>query len=348
MNLFDRPEAHRQIAELEAQTEQPDFWKDKQASQALIQKLNQLKSPLEQLKSLSSQESDLQALFELLAESPEEDSLAQELSQALKAFTKQVQSLDQKLLLSGKYDFNSALFTINAGAGGTDAQDWAEILLRMYKRWMENRGFEIEILELSMGEEAGIKGVTLSVKGEYAYGLLKAERGIHRLVRISPFNANGKRQTSFASVEVIPEIEADLTVQIRTEDLRVDTFRASGAGGQHINKTDSAVRITHIPTGIVVACQTQRSQIQNRETAMRMLSARLMQMMEEQHAQHLSELRGDLKDNAWGHQIRSYVFHPYQMVKDHRTEFESNRLQEVLDGDLDPFIEAMLRKKDGV
>ncbi len=246
------------------------------------------------------------------------------------------------LKLSGAYDKENCIISINAGAGGTDAQDWAEMLLRMYLRFCEKQGFSTETVDISPGEEAGIKSATIIIKGLYAYGYLKSEKGVHRLVRISPFNANGKRQTSFASIEIIPEIPLPKEVDINPEDLRIETCRASGAGGQHINKTDSAVRIIHLPTGLVVKCQNGRSQVQNKETAMRILYAKLKQLQLEQHKEKISELKGDQKDIAWGNQIRSYVFHPYSMVKDHRLDTETSDVQSVMDGDIMKFIEAFL------
>ena len=246
------------------------------------------------------------------------------------------------MLLSGEYDKNNAILTLHVGVGGTDANDWTEMLLRMYTRWCEKRGFSVETLELIQGEEAGIKSVTLSVKGEFAYGYLKAEKGIHRLVRISPYNANGKRQTSFASVEVLPELTKNQDIEIKQDDLKIDTYRASGAGGQHVNKTESAVRITHIPTGIVVQCQNERSQISNRETAMNMLKSKLIELKERAHKEKIEDLTGELKDMGWGNQIRSYVFHPYNMVKDHRTGEETSNVQAVMDGEIDSFINSYL------
>ncbi len=342
--FFDNPDIDRQIASLEEKTNTPEFWKNQRAAQGVIDQINALKMPKQKIAELAIIESDIEALLELLS-THEDAAMQAELEQKLKTYTQAIHTLDIQLLLSGKYDNHPALFSINAGAGGTDAQDWAQMLLRMYVRFFERKGWQVETLELSPGEEAGIKGATLLVKGPFAFGFLKSEKGVHRLVRISPFNANDKRQTSFAAVEVIPEIEKDLSVEIRPEDLKVDTFRASGAGGQHINKTDSAVRMTHLPTGIVVSCQTQRSQIQNRETAMTMLASKLVQLMEEQHAAQVSELKGVETQNAWGHQIRSYVFHPYSLVKDHRTDYETSNVQGVMDGDLDEFIDAYLRQK---
>ncbi len=250
-----------------------------------------------------------------------------------------------ELLLNGPYDKNNAILEIHSGAGGTESQDWASMLLRMYTRWAEKKGYQVEILDYLAGEEAGIKSVTLLIKGHNAYGYLKAEKGIHRLVRISPFDASGRRHTSFASCEVIPEINDDIEIEIRPEDIRVDTFRASGAGGQHVNKTSSAVRITHIPTGIVVSSQAQRSQIQNREQAMKMLRAKLYQKQLEEQEKQLAEIRGEQKEIGWGSQIRSYVFHPYSMVKDHRTNVETGNVQAVLDGEIDEFIDAYLRSQ---
>ena len=251
-----------------------------------------------------------------------------------------------KILLSGEYDKNNAIVTLHVGVGGTDANDWTEMLLRMYTRWCESKSYSVETIDLIAGDEAGIKSVTLKVTGEYAYGYLKAEKGIHRLVRISPYNANGKRQTSFASMEVIPELTKEQDITIRPEDLKVDTYRASGAGGQHINKTDSAVRITHIPTGIVVQCQNERSQLSNRETAMEMLKSKLVELKERAHKEKIEDLTGELKDMGWGSQIRSYVFHPYSMVKDHRTNVETSNVNGVMDGDIDMFINAFLKQPD--
>lgn len=251
-----------------------------------------------------------------------------------------------KILLSGEYDKNNAIVTLHVGVGGTDANDWTEMLLRMYTRWCENKGYSVETIDLIAGDEAGIKSVTLKVTGEYVYGYLKAEKGIHRLVRISPYNANGKRQTSFASMEVLPELTKEQDITIRPDDLKVDTYRSSGSGGQHINKTDSAVRITHIPTGIVVQCQNERSQFSNRETAMEMLKSKLVELKERAHKEKIEDLTGELKDMGWGSQIRSYVFHPYSMVKDHRTNVETSNVNGVMDGDIDLFINAFLKQSD--
>ena len=265
-----------------------------------------------------------------------------EIISSVKFLEKEIEDYKIEMLLSGEYDKNNAILTLHVGVGGTDANDWTEMLLRMYTRWCEKRGFSVETLELIQGEEAGIKSVTLSVKGEFAYGYLKAEKGIHRLVRISPYNANGKRQTSFASVEVLPELTKNQDIDIKQDDLKIDTYRASGAGGQHVNKTESAVRITHIPTGIVVQCQNERSQISNRETAMNMLKSKLIELKERAHKEKIEDLTGELKDMGWGNQIRSYVFHPYNMVKDHRTGEETSNVQAVMDGEIDSFINSYL------
>jgi peptide chain release factor 2 len=268
------------------------------------------------------------------------------LAALLAALREKIKALDLQLKLSGAHDQTDAILTINSGAGGTDAQDWAEMLLRMYLRFAEQQGFAAEVIDISAGEEAGLKSATVLLRGAYAYGYLKAEKGVHRLVRISPFNANGKRQTSFASVDVVPQLAMNETVEINPADLRVDTFRSSGAGGQHINKTDSAVRITHLPTGLVVQCQNRRSQIQNRDTALRVLQARLLTLQEAQHKAKISEIQGEQKDIAWGNQIRSYVFHPYSLVKDHRLNVETANVQKVMDGDIMLFIEAYLKPKE--
>jgi peptide chain release factor 2 len=285
------------------------------------------------------------SLIELSIEE-KDDSSEKEIGVSLDKLNDQINSLNILLKLAGEHDKANAIMTINAGAGGTDAQDWAEMLMRMYLRFCEQHGFATEIVEISAGDEAGIKSATIIVNGLYAYGYLKAERGVHRLVRLSPFNANNKRQTSFASIEAIPEINDDQVVEINPDDLRVDTYRASGAGGQHINKTDSAVRITHLPTGEVAQCQSGRSQIQNRETAMRILYAKLQKLLEEQKKQEISELKGEQKQISWGNQIRSYVFHPYSMVKDHRLGVETSNVQKVMDGDIMPFIESYLNNKE--
>ena len=288
---------------------------------------------------------DIEVLNELMEE--EDNESAKEIISDIRNIEKEVNAYKIEMLLSGEYDNNNAILTLHVGVGGADANDWTEMLLRMYTRWCDKKGYSVETLDMLPGDEAGIKSVTLSVKGEHAYGYLKAEKGIHRLVRISPFNANGKRQTSFASVEVLPELTKQQDIDIKADDLKVDTFRSSGAGGQHINKTESAIRITHIPTGIVVQCQNERSQFSNRETAMSMLKSKLIELKERAHKDKIEDLTGELKDMGWGSQIRSYVFHPYSMVKDHRTNIETANVNGVMDGDLDMFINGFLSQNSG-
>lgn len=291
---------------------------------------------------------DLTALYELAMEE-EDDSLEPEVEEGVKALQAKFEKLELEILLSGQYDRNNAILTLHAGAGGTEAQDWVSMLYRMYIRWAERRGYKVETMDLLPGDEAGIKSVTISIAGENAYGYSKSEKGVHRLVRISPFDASGRRHTSFASVDVIPEVdEDDSEIKIDPDDLRVDTYRSSGAGGQHVNKTSSAIRITHIPTGIVVACQSERSQIQNRAYAMRVLHAKLLELKRRQQEEEISEIRGEQQEIAWGSQIRSYVFHPYNMVKDHRTNVETANVLAVMDGEIDDFIAAYLQKTKNV
>lgn len=278
-----------------------------------------------------------------MSDNANDQDLASELNSQFQTFTQNVDALETESLLSGPYDRLNCYLSLNAGAGGVDAQDWTQLLFRMYSRFAERQGFTVTLIDQSLGEEAGLKSATLKIDGEFAYGFLKNEIGVHRLVRLSPFNANNKRQTSFAGLEVIPELDDNFTIDLDPKDLRIDTFRASGAGGQHINKTDSAVRITHIPTGIVTQCQNERSQISNKDVAMTMLKSRLLVLMESQHKEKINEIRGDIKENAWGNQIRSYVFHPYKLVKDLRTQFETSDVQSVMDGDVMPFIQAHLR-----
>ena len=285
---------------------------------------------------------DLTVLVEM-ADEEEDLSVLSEVKEGVASLTKRLEQMKLETLLSGPYDKNNAILTLHAGAGGTEAQDWAEMLFRMYVRWAERRGFQTETLDYLAGEEAGIKSVTFLISGLNAYGYAKAEKGVHRLVRISPFDASGRRHTSFASLEVMPELDDDVKIDINPEDLKVDTYRASGAGGQHINKTDSAIRITHLPTGIVVSCQNERSQHKNRDIARKMLMAKLMELKEQENKEKIEDLKGDLKEIAWGSQLRSYVFHPYNLVKDHRTGFEMGNIGAVMDGDLDGFINAYLK-----
>lgn len=316
------------------------FWDDVQKAQEVTQEAKRVKDKIDKFKSLNERIDDVEVLKELMEENDEET--AQEIISEVKALSKEIDTLKIETILSGEYDRNDAILTLHTGVGGSDANDWTEMLLRMYTRWCEKNGYSLETIDYLPGDEAGVKSVTLKVKGEFAYGYLKAEKGIHRLVRISPFNANGKRQTSFASVEVLPELTSDQDIEINPVDLRIDTYRAGGAGGQHVNKTESAVRITHIPTGIVVQCQNERSQFSNRDTAMAMLKSKLIELKERAHKEKIEDLTGELKDMGWGSQIRSYVFHPYSMVKDHRTDVETSNVNAVMDGDIDNFIIAYL------
>lgn len=320
----------------------PSFWDDQAKAQKVISEANALRSVLEKMQTLTSAQEDLEVTLELAAEENDMDLFA-EANTASAQQNENISKFELELMLSGPYDKNNAILELHPGAGGTESQDWASILLRMYTRWAADKGYKVETVDYLPGDEAGVKSVTLLIKGHNAYGYLKAEKGVHRLVRISPFDASGRRHTSFASVDVIPEIDDDIQLEIRPDELKIDTYRSSGAGGQHVNTTDSAVRITHIPSGIVVTCQSERSQIQNRAVAMNLLKARLYEKKREEQEQHLAGIRGEQKDIAWGSQIRSYVFHPYSMVKDHRTGQESGNVQAVTDGLLDPFIDAYLR-----
>lgn len=320
----------------------PNFWNDVNKAQEITQATKRLKDKVDRFNQLKARLEDIEVLSELIAEEDET---------TIKGFIREIKELNQdvevfriEILLSGEYDRNNAIINLHAGVGGTDAQDWTEMLLRMYTRWCEKKDFKVQTLDYIPGDEAGIKGVTLKVSGEFAYGYLKAEKGIHRLVRISPFNSNGKRQTSFASVEVLPELTDNQDIDIRTEDLKMDTYRAGGAGGQYVNKTESAVRITHIPTGIIVQCQNERSQHANREVAMKVLKSKLIELKERAHKDKIEDLTGELKDMGWGSQIRSYVFQPYTMVKDHRTSLENGNVDAVMDGDIDMFINEYLKQ----
>ncbi|MBY6268784.1 peptide chain release factor 2 [Parageobacillus thermoglucosidasius] len=332
------------IRELEEQMAAPDFWDDQKAAQTVINEANALKDLVGEFQSFEERFENLEVTYELIKEEPDED-LQQELVTEAKRLTKDFSEFELQLLLNEPYDKNNAILELHPGAGGTESQDWASMLLRMYTRWAEKKGFKVETLDYLPGEEAGIKSVTLLIKGHNAYGYLKAEKGVHRLVRISPFDASGRRHTSFVSCEVIPEMDDDIEIEIRPEEIRIDTYRSSGAGGQHVNTTDSAVRITHIPTGIVVTCQSERSQIKNREKALNMLKAKLYQKKLEEQQAELAEIRGEQKEIGWGNQIRSYVFHPYSLVKDHRTNVEVGNVQAVMDGEIDIFIDAYLRSK---
>ena len=329
------------IDQLEQSMEAPGFWDNVEESQKVMKEVKSLKKVVEEYEELKTKFEDAETLIDM-AEEEEDQELAAEAQDTVDSFQEEYEKLRISTLLTGEYDRNNAILTLHAGAGGTESCDWVSMLYRMYTRWAGKKGYETEVLDYLDGEEAGIKSVTVKIKGENAFGYLRSERGVHRLVRISPFNAAGKRQTSFASCDVMPEIEEDLEVEIADEDIRVDTYRASGAGGQHINKTDSAIRITHIPTGIVVQCQNERSQHKNKDQALKMLKTKLFLLKEQQHLEKLSDIRGDVSDNGWGSQIRSYVLQPYTMVKDHRTNEESGNPSAVLDGDLDPFMNAYL------
>ena len=339
---FDVANKEKELAELEKQTTQNEFWSDAENSSKVLKKITSLKNKVNNFKKAKSELENLKDMNELL-QLEEDESLTKELLHNTFELEKEIDKLEITTLLSGKYDINNAIITIHPGAGGTEAQDWAEMLYRMYTRWANANGYEVKELDYLDGEEAGLKSVTFLVSGDYAYGYLKGEMGVHRLVRISPFDAGGRRHTSFASVEVLPEIAEDIEVDINPDDLRIDTYRASGAGGQHVNKTSSAIRITHIPTNIVVACQSERSQIQNRETAMKMLKSKLINLKEKEQKEKIEDLKGVQMDIAWGSQIRSYVFCPYTLVKDHRTNYEVGNVQAVMDGDLNGFMDAYLK-----
>ncbi len=324
--------------------EAPGFWDDPDRSNLQMKELKQLKDTVDKCNGLKSQYEDIETLIEMGYEAEDEEMIP-EIREELDGFIETFEALRISTLLSEEYDKCNAILKLNAGAGGTESCDWAGMLYRMYTRWAERKGFSIDVLDFLDGDEAGIKSITFQVNGENAYGYLKSEKGVHRLVRISPFNAQGKRQTSFVSLDVMPDIEEDLDVEINEEDLRIDTYRSSGAGGQHINKTSSAIRITHIPTGTVVQCQNERSQFQNKDKAMQMLKAKLYMLKQQENAEKLSDIRGDVKEIGWGNQIRSYVMQPYTMVKDHRTNFESGNVDAVMDGGLDGFINAYLKWK---
>ena len=338
---FDIPRTGNMIEELEQKASEPDFWNDIENSQKVLQRIKELKEKVERYKRLVSSWEDLETLCELGLEEQDE-TIIPEVEENYKDFKNSYEILRLETLLTEPYDKNNAILTLHAGAGGTEAQDWVQMLLRMYTRWAENKGLTVRILDFLDGEEAGIKSVTFHVIGENAYGYLKSEKGVHRLVRISPFDASGRRHTSFASLDVMPELSDDIVIDINPDDLRIDTYRSSGAGGQHINKTESAIRITHIPTGIVVACQTERSQFQNKDTAMKMLKSKLVELKEREQKERIEDLKGIQMEIAWGSQIRSYVFCPYTLVKDHRTNFEEINVNAVMDGKLDGLINSYL------
>ncbi len=355
--LFDITKVENELKELEVKTTEENFWQSKETS-SILKQINLLKKKSEGYKKVLQEYDYAVELNNLIKEElPQNENIEldkvskdlqeeiTELLSVISSLEKNINSLEIETLLSGKYDSNNAILTLHPGAGGTEAQDWAEMLYRMYTRWANENGYSVEEVDYLEGEEAGLKSVTFVVSGEFAYGKLKGEMGVHRLVRISPFDAGGRRHTSFASLEVLPEISENTEIDINPDDLRVDTYRSSGAGGQHINKTSSAIRITHIPTGIVVSCQTQRSQTQNKETAMKMLKSKLLNLKEKEHKEKIEDLKGVQMDIAWGSQIRSYVFCPYTLVKDHRTNFEVGNVQAVMNGDLNGFIDSYLRWK---
>ena len=342
MNLFEISNLEIRLKNLESKTNNACFWEDSKNSTKILKEINEIKAKIHTYNNIKNNLENVIQMNDLIQEEKEE-SLEEELKDSIKNLQKEIDKLEINTLLSGKYDKNNAILTIHPGAGGTESCDWAQMLYRMYTRWALDNGYEVKELDFLDGEEAGLKSVTFLVKGSYAYGYLKGEMGVHRLVRISPFDSGGRRHTSFASLEVLPEISEDIEININPDDLRVDTYRASGAGGQHVNKTSSAVRITHIPTNIVVSCQSERSQIQNRDTAMKMLKSKLLNLKEKEHKDKIEDLKGNQMDIAWGSQIRSYVFCPYTMVKDHRTNYEVGNIQAVMDGDLNDFMDAYLK-----
>ncbi|MBO8434866.1 MAG: peptide chain release factor 2 [Tyzzerella sp.] len=339
---LDVASAKEKIVELEEMSADPDFWNDMEKSQKVLQQTKALKTKVERYENLVTKYEDILTLIEMGNE--EEDiSILDEVKELTEEFKKEFDELKISTLLDGEYDKHNAIITLHSGAGGTEACDWVSMLLRMYLRWADNMGFTVEELDYLPGDEAGVKSVTIQVNGENAYGYLKSEKGIHRLVRVSPFDSSGRRHTSFASCDVMPEIDDDIDIEINNDDLRIDTYRASGAGGQHVNKTSSAIRITHNPTGIVVQCQNERSQHSNKDRAMKMLKSKLLELKIEEQMKKLAEIRGDVKEIGWGSQIRSYVFMPYTLVKDHRTGEETGNIASVMDGNIDPFINAYLR-----
>ena len=340
---FDLSKIRFEIEELDRLTNESNFWDDPENAQLTLKKLNVFNTQLTRYTSLQDDLEDVELTLELLEEE-EDTQLYQDLQERYQIIEKLLEEFYLEVLLNGEHDSNDVILSIHPGAGGTESQDWAEMLLRMYLRWCDNRKYKVKTLDYQPGDEAGIKSVTLSVEGINAYGYLKSEKGVHRLVRISPFDSSGRRHTSFASIDITPQLEENVDIDINNEDLRIDTFRSSGAGGQHVNTTDSAIRITHIPTGIVVQCQNERSQHKNKDTAMRMLMSKLVELKEREHKDKIEDLQGEYGQISWGNQIRSYVFHPYNMVKDHRTSTETGNVQSVMDGELDIFINDFLKQ----
>jgi len=342
---FDIAGLTENLSEINKKTEVDDFWDDHENAQKLLKEKKIIETKINEYKRLSTEFEDIGVLIDLASEEGDQ-SIVSEIQKAYEDYKKKAEELRIKTLLNGEYDSHNAIISIHAGSGGLDAQDWAEMLQRMYMRWSESKDYKVRLLDIQPATEGGIKSATLLIEGDNAYGYLKNEKGVHRIVRISPFDSSGRRHTSFASLDVIPEMDDDITVNINPDDLRIDTFRSSGAGGQHVNKTDSAIRITHIPTNIVVSCQNERSQHQNKEFAMKVLMAKLTELAHEEHKANLDELKGDYSQITWGSQIRSYVFHPYSLVKDHRTNAEIGNVYAVMDGDLDYFINERLKQKD--
>ncbi|MFW5998604.1 MAG: peptide chain release factor 2 [Halanaerobiaceae bacterium] len=341
-DLLDLAELKSQKQNLEKEMSGSDFWNNNERAKKVSKKLDNVKKKIKFIENMEEKLEEVEIYWELWQEDKDPD-IEQEIEENLQKLDQSLDKMILQLRLNGEYDESNAILSIHPGAGGTESQDWAEMLLRMYTRWAEKEGYDIETLDLLPGDEAGIKSVTILIKGKYSYGYLKSERGVHRLVRISPFDSSGRRHTSFASVDVVPEFNDDIEIEVDENDLKIETYRASGAGGQHVNKTESAVRITHKPTGTVVQCQNERSQHKNKKMAMKVLKAKLFELKEEAQAEKIEELRGEHKEIAWGSQIRSYVFHPYNMIKDHRTNFEEGNVEKVMDGEIDQFIESYLK-----